>query len=111
MSTWTVQITIGTARRVDAPTVATLLAGAGPCQKVSCSHGAPGVTVLLGVEATTAAGAYGAALVLLVAEVLPRLAEPVLTDVLIGPGEQLLAAPQRPELSIPATGRDETALV
>jgi hypothetical protein len=111
MSTWTVQITISTTRRVDAPTVAALLAGTSPCQKVSCSHGVPGVTVLLGIEAVTAAQAYGAALVLLVAQVLPRLAEPVLTDVHIGPGEQLVAAPQRPALSIPATGRGETALV
>ena len=110
MSVWTVQVTISTTRRVDAPTVAILLAGTGACQEVSCSHGAPGVTVLLGVEAATAAGAYGAALVLLVAEVLPRLEEPVLTDVLIGPGEQLLAAPHRPALSIPATGRDGSTL-
>jgi hypothetical protein len=104
VSTWTVHFTISTTRRVDAPTVAALRAGPSPCQKVSCSHGAPGMTVLLGIEAATAAGAYGAALVLLVAQVLPRLADPVLTDVRIGPSEQ------HPASSIPATGRDETAL-
>lgn len=108
---WTVQVTMSTARRVDASTAVTLLAGVSACERMFCSHGAPGVTVLLRVEAATAAGAYGAALVLLVAEVLPRLEDPVLTDVLIGPNERPLTVSERSAWSIPATGRDETALV
>jgi hypothetical protein len=111
MSTWTVQVTMSTARRVDASTAATLLAEVSACERVFCSHGAPGVTVLLSMEAATAAGAYGAALALLVAEVLPRLQDPVLTDVLIGADEQFLRSSEHSAWSVPATGRDETALV
>jgi hypothetical protein len=109
MSVWTVQVTISTTRRVDAPTVAILLAGATACRKVSCSHGVPGVSVLLAVEAATAAGAYGAALVHLITEVLPRLEGPILTDVLISTGAQSL--PEHPGMGMSAVGRGGTALV
>ncbi|GAB2625202.1 hypothetical protein [Kocuria arenosa] len=107
MSVWTVQVTISTTRRVDAPTVAILLAGVTACQRVSCSHGVPGVSVLLAVEAATAAAAYGAALVHLVTEVLPRLEGPVLTDVLISTGAQSL--PEHPARGMSAVGRGGTA--
>lgn len=109
MSVWTVQVTISTSRRVDASTVAILLAGATACQRVSCSHGVPGVSVLLAVEAATAAAAYGAALVHLVTEVLPRLEDPVLTDVLISTGAQPL--PEPPAMELSAVDRSETAPV
>ena len=109
MNVWTVQVTISTNRRVDAPTVAALLAGATACQKVSCSHGVPGVSVLLVVEAATAAGAYGAALVRLVTEVLPRLEGPVLTDVLISTGAQSLSDPERPARGMTGASQGETA--
>ena len=102
---------MSTARRVHAGTAATLLVGVSACEKVSCSHGTPGVKVVLRVEAVTAAGAYGADLVLLVAGVLPRLQDPLLTDVLISPDEQFLTASEHSARSVPATGRDGAALV
>ena len=87
--------------------MAILLAGVTACQRVSCSHGVPGVSVLLAVEAATAAAAYGAALVHLVTEVLPRLEGPVLTDVLISTGAQTL--PEHSARGMPAVGRGGTA--
>lgn len=110
MNVWTVQVTVTTTRRVDAPTVASLLSGVTACRDVACSHGVPGASVLLGVEAATAAGAYGAALIILVTEVLPWLEGPVLTDVLISAGARPLAEPERPAMGISAIGRGETAL-
>lgn len=110
MNSWTVQVTISTTRRVDASTAAALLVEVTACQEVSCGHGVPGVSVSLGLEAATAAGAYGTALLILVTEVLPRLEGPILTDVLINTGAQPLADAENSALSLSSPERTETAL-
>ncbi len=88
MSMWSVEVTVRTTRRVDGPTVAAVLADATACRAVLSSPGVPGASVLLCVEAPTGAGAYSAALVLLIADVLPRLEGATLIDVRITTGEQ-----------------------
>lgn len=105
------QVTVTTTRRVEAATVAALLAGVPACQDVHCGHGVPGVSVVLGVEAATGADAYGAALVLLVSEVLPRLEGAILTDVHLSTTEQPVVGSERPASVITAADRDRAAAV
>lgn len=111
MSTWTVQVTISTANRVDTSTVTAILADGTACLAIMCSPGVPGISVLLGVEATTDAGAYRAAIVLLVAEVLPWLEEPTLTDVHIHTSKHPLRDTESPSSGGSAIVEGGTALV
>lgn len=107
---WTVQLSVTTTRRVEDATVASLLSGVPACRDTPAGHGVPGISVLLGVEATTAAGAYGAALLVLVTEVLPRLDGPLLTDALIRTGTRPMAQQEPLGMGLPGSGRGTSAL-
>lgn len=68
------------------------------------------VTTARRVEDATAAGAYGAALLVLVTEVPPRLDGPLLTDALIRTGTQPMAQQEPLGMGLPGSGRGTSAL-